>query len=122
MDGSGLTIDVRGPDAPLPLTSATQAQLLGIGREALANVVKHSGARLAAVHVEAHLDRVVVQIGDNGHGFEVGKTHPGHYGLESMRSRTREIGGELRIWSDPGKGTLISVEVPAETEVGNLGG
>jgi NarL family two-component system sensor histidine kinase YdfH len=62
-----------------------------------------------------------MQIGDNGHGFEVAKAHPGHYGLESMRSRAREIGGELRIWSGPGKGTLISVDVLAETDVGNLG-
>jgi signal transduction histidine kinase len=52
--GAGLVVDVQGPTAPLPLSAATQAQLYGIGREALANVAKHSGA--GAVGVRLRVD------------------------------------------------------------------
>jgi signal transduction histidine kinase len=111
---SGLVVDVLGPDGPLPLTTATQAQLYGIGREALANVARHSGAGHAFVRVEEAVGQVTMTIGDDGCGFEVAEGHPGHYGLESMRSRAREICGDLKIDSSPGQGTLIQVGVPVE--------
>jgi signal transduction histidine kinase len=110
-----LAVDVQGPEGPLPLTTATQAQLYGIGREALANAVRHSGADVAAIRVEAGPGRVIMEVGDNGCGFDPGNARPGHYGLESMRSRATEINGDLRIRSNPGHGTLVRVEVPAET-------
>jgi signal transduction histidine kinase len=44
----------------------------------------------------------------------VALAHPGHYGLESMRSRAREICGDFGINSVPGRGTLVRVEVPVE--------
>jgi signal transduction histidine kinase len=111
---SGLVVDVHGPDGPLPLPRATQAQLYGIGREALANVARHSRAGNAFVLVEEAVGRVTMTIGDDGCGFELAAGHPGHHGLESMRSRAREIGGDLTIDSSPGQGTFIQVGVPVE--------
>jgi signal transduction histidine kinase len=112
----GLAVDVQGPERPLPLTTATQAQLYGIGREALANAVRHSGAELAAVRIATNPDRVVMEVADNGRGFDPERTRSGHYGLESMRSRAAEVRGDLSIRSSPGHGTIIRVEVPCETE------
>jgi two-component system, NarL family, nitrate/nitrite sensor histidine kinase NarX len=49
---------------------------------------------------------------DDGRGFEPAASHPGHFGLESMRSRAAELGGQLRIASEPGRGTVVRVDVP----------
>jgi signal transduction histidine kinase len=112
----GLTIDVWGPGARLPLSPRVEEQLFAIGREALANVARHAGATAAQVRVEAHQEQVLVEIRDNGHGFDPAGGHPGHFGLESMRSRAAEIGGRLTIASAPGSGTAVRVRVPAETD------
>jgi signal transduction histidine kinase len=111
----GLTIDVQGPDVRLPLSAHAETQVLGIVREALANVVKHAGADVARIRVETRQGRVVVEIRDDGHGFDAAAGHPGHFGLESMRSRAAEIGGSLTISSTPGEGTVVRVEAPIET-------
>ena len=52
----------------------------------------------------------------DGRGFDPTAGHPGHFGLESMRSRAAEIGGRLTIRSSPGLGTTVRVRVPAEVD------
>ncbi len=111
-DRDGLTIDVQGPDGRLALSRRAEIQLFGIGREALANAVKHAGASTAWVLVEARPGGVLVEISDDGRGFDPAAPHPGHFGLESMRSRAAEVGGLLTITSTPGLGTVVRVEVP----------
>jgi signal transduction histidine kinase len=112
----GLTIDVRGPESRLALSQQVETQLFAIAREALANVVRHAGATVAQVRVQARREQVVVEIRDNGCGFDPAGGHPGHFGLDSMRSRAAEIGGRFTIASAPGSGTRVRVRVPAETE------
>jgi signal transduction histidine kinase len=111
----GPAIDVRGPRSPLELSQQVQTQLLAIGREALSNVQKHAGAKAAQVRVEKRQGQVVVEVHDNGRGFDPAAGHPGHFGLESMRSRAAEIGGRITITSAPGSGTLVRVRVPEGT-------
>jgi len=110
------TIEIRGPRLRLALSQEVETQLYGIGREALANVVKHAHATAALVEVEAQAGQVLIEIRDNGGGFDPAEAHPGHFGLESMRSRATEIGGRLTIASTPGYGTVVRVRVPAETD------
>jgi signal transduction histidine kinase len=111
----GPTIDVRGPARRLALSQHVETQLFAIGREALANVVRHAGATAAQVRVEAQQEQVLVEIRDNGRGFDPAAGHPGHFGLDSMRSRAAEVGGRVTIASAPGSGTLVRVRVPAGT-------
>jgi signal transduction histidine kinase len=66
--------------------------------------------------VEAQPGQVLVEVRDNGRGFDPTAGHPGHFGLESMRSRASEIGGRLTIASTPGYGTVVRVRAPAEAE------
>jgi signal transduction histidine kinase len=110
----GLTIDVQGPGPRIALSGFVETQLFVIGREALANVQKHAAASAAHVRVEAQLGHVVLEIRDNGRGFNPAAGHPGHFGLDSMRSRAAEIGGRITIMSAPGSGTLVRVCVPTE--------
>jgi signal transduction histidine kinase len=100
----------------LGLSRRAEVQLFAIGREALANVIKHAGARRAAVTVETRPGRVLVQVSDDGAGFDPAERHPGHFGLESMRSRAAEIDGRLTITSAPGRGTVVRVEAPTEAD------
>ena len=112
----GLAIDVQGPGPRLALPERVESQLFAIGREALSNVEKHAGASAAYVRVEAQDGQIVVEVRDDGRGFDPAAGHPGHFGLESMRSRAAEIGGEIAITSARGSGTLVRVQVPAETD------
>jgi signal transduction histidine kinase len=78
--------------------------------------VRHAEASAAQIRVEARQEQVLVQITDNGRGFDPAGGHPGHFGLDSMRSRAAEIGGRLTIASAPGLGTVVRVRVPAEAD------
>jgi signal transduction histidine kinase len=110
----GLTIEVVGPSDPLPISTRMEAELFTIGREALSNVVKHSSAQRAWVRVMERRRHVVVDIRDNGVGFDATAAPAGHFGLESMRSRAAEIGAEFTIESIPGRGTTVRVEALAD--------
>jgi signal transduction histidine kinase len=112
----GLSIDVSGPEPNLPLSRRAETQLFGIGREALANVVRHAKASRVWVRVEARPGSVLVDIRDDGCGFDPDGGHPGHFGLDSMRSRAAEIDGHLTVTSKPGHGTLVRVVAPTEPE------
>ena len=111
----GLDIDVHGPES-VALSPRVQTELFAIGREALANVVKHADASKAWVHVETRSARVLVEIGDDGSGFDPAARHPGHFGLESMHGRATELGGVLTISSVLGAGTVVRVEMRADTD------
>jgi signal transduction histidine kinase len=105
-------IDVEGPGHRLELDHRVESQLFGIGREALTNVAKHAQASRATVRVEERAERAIVEIRDDGCGFDPTGSPTGHYGLQSMRSRAAEIDAVLTIMSSPGGGTVIQIEVP----------
>jgi signal transduction histidine kinase len=99
-----------------------ETQLFTIGREALANVAKHAGAEAAFVRLDSRDGRVIMVIADNGCGFDATVRYPGRLGLESMKSRAREIDADLEISSTAGQGTVIRVETPAaEPEAAHAG-
>jgi signal transduction histidine kinase len=112
--GDAPRIEVQAPEGRLPLGPRAEAQVFGIGREALANVIKHAHATTAWIRVEDGPGAVVVEIRDDGLGFVPDAGHPGHFGLESMRSRAAEIGAQLTITSGAGQGTVVRVEAPID--------
>lgn len=96
-----------------------RALLYQIVRELLFNVVKHSGARHAAVTVRRETDQVNVRVADEGTGFDPNATFTrrgtgGGFGLVNLRERLRAMGGTMAIDSAPGRGTRITVSVPIE--------
>jgi len=62
-----------------------------------------------------------VVIHDDGIGFDPALGRPGHLGLASMRERAARLGGRLDIASAPGRGTTITVTVPAAESLGQGG-
>lgn len=90
-----------------------EAQLQPIIYEALINVRKHSGARSARVIFAPSESRVRVTIEDDGCGFDPdGLSGSRGFGLRSMQGRAHSLGGDLEVDSVPGKGTLVSIEIP----------
>jgi len=91
--------------------------LFRIAQEAFRNVQKHSRASKMETVVEFSEGKTRMAIYDNGKGLDVGgnlKELPrtGKLGLAGMEERVRLLGGKLRIQSEPGKGTSITVEAP----------
>ena len=115
---AGITVELKVVGEERPLPSETALALFRITQEALRNVRRHSGASGAVTTVAFLQDQVRITIEDNGRGFEPpeglgARAVPGHLGLIGMRERAQLLGGNLEVQSAPGKGTTITVVVPA---------
>jgi signal transduction histidine kinase len=90
--------------------------LFHICQEALANSAKHARARKVQIAVWATDERVLMEINDDGKGFDMESMNAniGH-GLANMRTRARSIGGDVDISSAPNEGTTILAWVPRDT-------
>lgn len=107
-------IHFTGSDSDLKDLPQTQALVLfHICQEALANAAKHAGARNVQVAVWTTEERALMEVHDDGKGFDMDKmqTSIGH-GLANMRTRAHAVGGDIDISSSNGDGTTILVWVP----------
>jgi PAS domain S-box-containing protein len=86
--------------------------LYRIAQEALHNVVKHAGASRVDMSLAVSDGDLVLEIHDNGRGFDAGAQYPGHLGLLSMRERTEGVGGRFYLDSRPGHGTRLRAVIP----------
>ena len=98
------------------LPGPVETAMYRIVQEALTNVIKHSHATQAIVHLVRHADELVCSIADNGRGFDTKApsvhTHNQGLGLIGMRERAASLGGTFSIDSSPGKGTTLKIVVP----------
>ncbi len=95
----------------------TGIQLLGAIQEGLANAGKHSGARNLQISSKLNEGTSQISITDDGHGFDVGllkRVVDGHFGLGFMQQRMAQIGGSVKITSEPGAGTTLTLAVPLQ--------
>ena len=102
-------------DDNVSLPAAGREALFRIAQEAISNVRRHSQAATVSVSLQRQADAVVLQIADDGRGFDPTAVGPGHWGLISMRQRVESRGGQLRIESTAGQGTRIVVQLPIAT-------
>jgi two-component system NarL family sensor kinase len=110
--GNAIVVSVYERGLLHGLPAAVEVALYQIAREALTNISRHASALTASVSVERVGDRVLMQIADDGAGFDVATTRSDRFGLVGMSERARLLGGELRIASSLGGGTTIEVDVP----------
>ncbi|TFG46989.1 MAG: PAS domain-containing sensor histidine kinase [Dehalococcoidia bacterium] len=113
----------QGGEQQLP--SEVQLLLFRIAQEALNNVRKHSDASQVEITVSYGGDKTVVSIADNGKGFALLQrvndlAAIGKLGLAGMQERAQLIGGQVNVKSDPGHGTVVTIEVPNKTIIGGL--
>ncbi|QNS04974.1 sensor histidine kinase [Streptomyces xanthii] len=108
-------IDDGGRTPRLP--DRVQSALLRIAQGALANVREHSGATEAAVTLTLLDDQVVLDVVDNGTGFDPAtlpdaSTGVRGHGVPAIRARVRQLGGTLTLDSAPGEGTVLTAAIP----------
>ena len=113
---SGMDIEVLAGDeaAPYPVPPAAGSVLYRVAQEALANAVRHSRAAKVRVQLDATPQRAVLEVADDGVGFdldEAERRRPG-MGLFSMRERTALVDGSLEIVSSAGAGTRVIASIP----------
>ncbi len=93
-------------------------QLFRIIQEALSNARRHAAAGTIRVSFEAVGRSARIMVRDDGCGFEAGQpTGRNGFGLDFMRERAEQLGGELQLQSKSGAGTCVIVEIPLETGV-----
>jgi two-component system, NarL family, sensor histidine kinase DevS len=102
-------VEVDG-DAASELASRA-GDVAQLAREALSNVSRHAEATTCRVSLRPGAEGIVLEIDDDGRGFDVGTTTPG-MGLRNLRERAELIGGKLEIQSTPGDGTTVRASFP----------
>jgi two-component system sensor histidine kinase DevS len=107
-------VSLAGPKEPLTdLPQMHAMSLFHICQEALANIAKHAKASKVSIDLWTTSERVLLEVSDNGQGFEIDKTSKtvGH-GLANMQTRVQNVGGDVDITSASGEGTSILAWVP----------
>lgn len=105
-----ITLEVRGECGAMP--AEAKIALYRIAQESLNNVAKHAAASQTTVRLRCRPERVVLEVCDNGCGFDPLNVPPDRLGLSIMRERAAAVGADLTIRSRIGKGTQVRVIWP----------
>jgi signal transduction histidine kinase len=104
-------VKMKVTGTPRALTSSAETALLRISQEAMHNINKHAQAKNVNITFSFMEDIFVMDIADDGLGFDPSKTSNG-FGLKTMRDRIEELSGILTIESERGGGTAIAASLP----------
>lgn len=112
---TGIPCELEVP-ARLSLASPQAEHVLRLISEGLTNTARHASAQRAWVRLGLEAGRIIVEVGDDGCGFQPAQAiaQPGHYGLVGLRERARLAGGELDIESAPRLGSTLRLWLPAD--------
>jgi len=103
-------------DVPQTLSARAYVQTTRILREAVNNIIKHSGASRCSIRVTMNAGDFQLKIQDNGKGIPLeldGRLDRGH-GMSSMKHRAKQLQGQCLVESGPGYGTVIRLTIPLE--------
>lgn len=113
---TGLPIAYHADALPRVLAHEAALNVYRAVQEALANVVRHSQASQASVHVTVHGARLRVVVADDGCGFDVRRDADGSllggFGLTGIRERASLLGGSVDVVSATGRGSSVHLEIP----------
>lgn len=113
---AGIEADWRNPpeEVQQQLSARMFVQTTRILREAVSNIIKHSGASHCTVRASVDGGHFGLLVQDNGHGIPMeldGKLDRGH-GMSSMKHRAKQLSGQCLVESGPGYGTVIRLTIP----------
>jgi signal transduction histidine kinase len=110
-----LTVEVTGDPSAIARLSAEQDVAVGLAaKQCLVNVLRHAQVERAEVVVIGSESDVSIMVIDAGRGFAEELVGTDRLGLrQSVRRRIESVGGDVRLWSTPGRGTSILIRVPA---------
>lgn len=110
-EGSAV-VTIAEVEAPAALALAdVSADVVQLVREALSNVRRHANASTCRVSLRLEGDDAILEVDDDGSGFDPTGVRKG-LGLGNIRKRAQGLGGEAKIESVPGEGTLVSIRLP----------
>lgn len=114
---SNIKVELHGAEqlTNVEMGPSVEIQLLRIIQEALTNVRKHAKAHSARVNIQVEDGVAHVTVQDDGQGFDPSRSTSEagyHVGLHVMRERAEELGGNLEIESQPGRGARVRIAVP----------
>jgi PAS domain S-box-containing protein len=81
-------------------------------RESLSNVVRHARAASCRISLREHRGRAIVEVTDDGHGFNPEEPMDAGWGLRNLRERAARLGARFEIRSQPGAGTAVRITLP----------
>ncbi|MBE2240732.1 MAG: sensor histidine kinase [Caldilineaceae bacterium] len=111
-----VAVEINGE--PHPIDSLINTALFRVAQEALTNVVKHAGATHVSVRLSYLPSTVMLQVEDNGRGFEVSaRAERPAWGLLGMEERASLLEGHVTIRSQPGQGTCVEMTIPYHSNV-----
>jgi len=110
---AGLAVEFTHQDVPPALPADVMLGLFRIAQEALGNAIKYSGATKVSVRLTKRPAMLILEIADNGRGFDVEAVPSKGLGLMSMVERSETIGGYIDIQSRPGAGVTVTVRIPS---------
>jgi PAS domain S-box-containing protein len=118
----GLNVHLEVENSPKLENSPIKVFVFRAVKELLFNIVKHAGVKNAKVSLSGKNDHLDVIVSDQGKGFDKAdldrtEVEKG-FGLLSIRERARYIGGDLKIESEPGRGSRIRLKVPIQPAAG----
>jgi signal transduction histidine kinase len=118
----GTEIDLIVTGETRRLAPEEELALFRIAQEALSNARRHARASRVVVRLAFHPDRMQMTIEDNGCGFSIPTRiddllSTGKLGLVGMDERARSLGGRVIIHSEPGHGTMVTVDIPIRTQI-----
>jgi len=96
------------------LSNDNALHLYRIIQESLNNIVKHANAKATFVNIEKVKKQILVEIKDNGNGFDFSKNtkHGAHFGMKTLKERAKIIRSKLDIVSQQNQGTVIKLVIP----------
>ncbi len=109
---TGVRYELRMDKASFQLGEDDSTALFRIVQEALTNVVRHAKAANVAITLEQREDDYRLEVRDDGQGFDLDISRQESMGLLGMEELTHMLGGEMVIFSAPGRGTVVEVCIP----------
>ena len=110
--GVTATVTDRTPEATKRARPEAAVALFRIAQEALNNVLKHAQATSVHLEVSATDEELLLDVHDDGRGFDPAAARRGRWGMTTMRERAEAAGGQLHVDANPGQGTRIHARVP----------
>lgn len=110
---TGTRCDLTMPPVPIPIGPDQATAVFRLFQELLTNVARHAHATTVRVVLMVMTDTLILKVSDNGRGItDAEMANRQSFGLLGMRERVAQWGGELSMWGEPEKGTVVTVRMP----------
>lgn len=107
---TGLNVEIDAGAIAGELPDSHRTCIFRVAQEALRNSARHAGAQRATVGIARAARSIALRVEDDGRGFTPSRTRG--LGLLGMEERVVQLGGSFRVTSEPGRGTVVTVELP----------